>query len=70
MSRRECGVGLIEINYAYRNSILNLGYLKTIQDGHLLKAKKQHNEVRSEKKSNTKLRYSNNPMYKKVLLET
>ena len=42
LPRREGGMGLIEINDTYRNTILNLDYyLKTIQDGYLLKVKKQ-----------------------------
>ena len=38
LPRREGGMGLIEINDTYRNTILNLDYyLKTIQNGYLLK---------------------------------
>ena len=56
LPRREGGMGLIEINDAYRNTILNLDYyLKTIQDGHLLKVKKQHQEDLLENMSIIKL---------------
>ena len=56
LPRREGGMGLIEINDAYRNTIFNLNYyLKTIQDGHLQKVRKQHEEDLPENKSITKL---------------
>ena len=56
LPRREGGMGLIEINDTYRNTIINLDwYLKRTQDEHLQKVTKQHQEDLHENKSITKL---------------
>ena len=54
--RREGGMGLIEINDVYRNTIINLDhYLQTTKDDHLQKVRSHHQEVLPENKSITKL---------------
>ena len=56
LPRREGGMGLIEINDAYRNTIINLDfYLKTTPDKHLQNVLKQHQDDLHENKSITKL---------------
>ena len=56
LPRREGGMGLIEINDVYRNTIMNLDYyLKTTKDDHLQKVRNYHQEVLPENKSITKL---------------
>ena len=56
LPRREGGMGLIEINDVYRNTIINLDhYLQTTKDDHLQKVRSHHQEVLPENKSITKL---------------
>ena len=56
LPRREGGMGLIEVNDAYRNTIINLDhYLNTVPDRHLQTVRKQHQEDLHENKSITKL---------------
>ena len=56
LPRREGGMGLIEINDAYRKTIINLDhYLKNTKDSHLQQVRKQHQEDLHENKSITKL---------------
>ena len=54
--RREGGMGLIEINDAYRNTIINLDhYIQSTKDEHLKKVSQQHKEDLPENKSIMKL---------------
>ena len=56
LPRREGGLGLIEINDAYRNTIIKLDfYLKTTTEKHLQNVLKQHQQDLNENKSITKL---------------
>ena len=56
LPRREGGMGLIEINDAYRNAIISLDfYLKTTPDKHLKNVRKQHQDDLHENKSIPKL---------------
>ena len=56
LPRREGGMGLTEINDAYRNTIFNLDYyLRTTEDEHLKKVRQQHLEDLPENRSITKL---------------
>ena len=56
LPRREGGLGLIEINDVFRQTIINLDfYLRTTPEEHISKVKDHHQENLAESKSITKL---------------
>ena len=56
LPRREGGLGLIEINDVFRQTITNLDfYLRTTTEEHMKKVKEQHQDNLPESKSITKL---------------